>query len=133
MESPLRVQHPKLASSDEPGRQYTHSFSATLEIGGQLVCVRDDSVVALDTGATTNFVRLKRLDNRDSYEQKMRPPKVIPLPTRARSIFGDGRVGEVRYAADIKVGIAGCRGTFTALVFKAEIPALLRKGARDAP
>ena len=46
--------------------------------------------------------------------------------------FGDGRIGEVRYAADIVVGIAGRRGAFTAFVMDAEIPALLRKGALDA-
>ena len=46
--------------------------------------------------------------------------------------FGDVRAGEVRCAADIKVGIAGRRGAFTAFVLGAGIPALLRKGAPEA-
>ena len=50
----------------------------------------------------------------------------------ARFEFGDERVGELRYEADIKVAIAGCRGAFTACVLEAGIPALWRKGALEA-
>ena len=42
--------------------------------------------------------------------------------------FGDGRVGAVRRAADIKVGAAVRRGTFTAFISEAAISAELRKG-----
>ena len=59
-------------------------------------------------------------------------PKVMPNPTMARFKFGDGRVGEVKHAADIKVGSAGRKGAFTAFVLDADIPALLRKGVLEA-
>ena len=58
--------------------------------------------------------------------------KVHLYPSAARFKFGDGRIGEVQYAANISVGIAGRKGTFTAFVMDAEIPALLRKGALEA-
>ena len=59
-------------------------------------------------------------------------PKVHTYPTVARFKFRDGRGGEVRYAADIKVDIAGRGGTFTACVSVADIPAMLRKGVPEA-
>ena len=58
--------------------------------------------------------------------------RVRPYPAIARFKFGDGRVGEVKYAADIKVGTAGCRGAFTAVALETGIPALLRKGAIES-
>ena len=58
--------------------------------------------------------------------------KVHLYPSAARFQFGDGRIGEVQYAANVTVGIAGRKGTFTAFAMDAEIPALLRKGALEA-
>ena len=98
-----------------------------MELGGQFVCVRDDSVVVLATGATANLVRFKWLGNHNSYLRKMGFPKGAPYPAMARLKFGDGRVGDVQHAAHIKVGVAGRGGAFTAFVSKAEIPALLPK------
>ena len=37
-------------------RRCEQSYSTTLEVGGQSVCVHDDSVVTLDTKATANLV-----------------------------------------------------------------------------
>ena len=48
------------------------------------------------------------------------------FPVCVRIEFGDGLLGEVRYAADITVGIAGRGGTLTASVLEADIPASLR-------
>ena len=56
----------------------------------------------------------------------------MPHDTAARLKFGDGGVGEVEHAADIKVGIAGCRGALTAFASEADIPAKLRKGASES-
>ena len=58
--------------------------------------------------------------------------KAVPYPSNARFKFGDGRIGEVKHAADIKVGIAGRKGAFTAFVLDADIPASLREGALEA-
>ena len=110
MESPLHVQPPKLTEPDVSGRLYGHSFSTNLDLGGQFVCARDDSVVVLDSGSTDDLVSLKVLENHNSYLRKMGFLRAIPYPAMARSKFGDGRVGEVRHAAEIKVGIAGRMG-----------------------
>ena len=50
----------------------------------------------------------------------------------ARFKFGGGRLGEVRCAADTKVGMVGRRGALAAFVLKADAPALLRQGAIEA-
>ena len=50
----------------------------------------------------------------------------------ARLKSGDGRLGEVRCAADIPAGIAGNPGKFTASVLDASTLALLRRGAPEA-
>ena len=59
-------------------------------------------------------------------------PRVSTYPAQARFEFGDGRMGDVRFAANITVGIAGAEGNFTAFVLDADIPASLRKGALEA-
>ena len=52
-------------------------------------------------------------------------------PSKARFRSGYGRVGEVRYAADLPAGVAAYKGKFTASARDAEIPALVRKGAME--
>ena len=48
------------------------------------------------------------------------------MSLEARFRLGDGRLGEVRRAADTPAGFAGRRGKFTAFALEADIPALLR-------
>ena len=93
---------------------------------------RASSVVVLDTGATANLVCRAWVANRNLFLGELGMEKVRLYPSAARFKFGDGRIGEVQYAANITVGIAGRKGTFTAFVMDAEIPALLRKGALEA-
>ena len=57
---------------------------------------------------------------------------MTPYSSSARFKFGHGRVGQVKHAADIKVGPTGRMGTFTAFVLDADIPGLLRKGTLEA-
>ena len=85
------------------------------------------TVAVLDTGATANLVCFEWFENHNSHMQKLGIPEVSTYPTAARFEFCDGRVGEVRYAADIKVGIAGRRGAFTAFALEADAPALLSR------
>ena len=59
-------------------------------------------------------------------------PRLHAYPAMARFKVRDVRGGEVRFEADIKVGIAGRRGTFTACVSGVDIPAMLCMGAPEA-
>ena len=68
---------------------------------------------------------------------KFSPGDIGPLPAqaypaRARFQSGNGRLGEVRSAADIPVGVAGGRGKVAAFLLETGIPALLRRGALEA-
>ena len=64
--------------------------------------------------------------------EKVGLPRVSTYPAQARFKLGDCRTGDVEFAADITVGIAGAKGNFTAFVLAADIPAFLRKGALEA-
>ena len=107
-------------------------FSTPLDSGCQLVCMRDDSVVVLDTGAAANLVCFRWLSHQSSLLERKGFPRVLTYPAQARFKFGDGRAGNVCFASDIAVGIAGAKGTSTASVLDADIPALLCKGALEA-
>ena len=87
-----------------------NSFSTTIDLGGEFVVSRASSVVVLDTGATANLVCRSWLVNRNLFLERLGMEKVHPYPSAARFKFGDGRIGEVQYAANISVGIAGCKG-----------------------
>ena len=86
----------------------------------------DDSAVVLDTGATANLVSVRRLTHSNSLLGEMGLPRVTTHPAMARFKFGEGRMGDVRSAAEITVGIAGANGNFTVFVLDADTPALLR-------
>ena len=105
---------------------------STIDLGGEFVVSPASSVVVLDTGATANLVCRQWLANHNRFLERQGIEKAHLYPADARFKFGDGRIGEVRYAADITVGIAGRKGSFTAFVLDAEIPALLCKGALEA-
>ena len=87
---------------------------------------RASSVVVLDTGATANLVCRAWVANHNLSLGRLGMEKVHLYPSAARFKFGDGRIGEVQYAANISVGIAGRKGASTAFAMDAEIPALLR-------
>ena len=90
------------------------------------------SAAALGAGATANLVRFSGLARRDSIPEKNGFPIVTTCPSRARFRFGDGRLGEVRRAADSPVWVAGNKGKFTAFVLAADIPSLWRTGGMEA-
>ena len=81
------------------------SFSTTLEAGGQLIYVKEDSVVLLDTGATATLVCVRWLNRHSPMLEKMGLPCVSAYPARTRFTFW----GE-RLATDIKAGVAGEKG-----------------------
>ena len=89
-------------------------------------------MAALDSGATANLVCFRWPEHHNRLLERRGMQRVYVYQSKARFCFGDGRVGAVRRAADILVGVAGNTGKFTAFVLDAGIPALLRRGAMEA-
>ena len=69
---------------------------------------------------------------RNSVLKKFGVPPALPYPAEVRLDFGNGRRSEMRYDANIPVGIGGGRCKFTASLMDADIPACLRKGELGA-
>lgn len=109
-----------------------HSFVTSLSKGRPILYAHNDSVVIMDTGATANLVCFNWLSHHKYLLARRGLPKVDSYPAHAMFKFGDGRLGEVCHAADITVGVAGVKGTFTAFVLDSDIPALLSKGALES-
>ena len=101
-------------------------------MGGQFVCVYDDSAVVLHTGAPANLVCFNCLENHNSHLQQVGIPPKMVHSTTARFKFGNGRIGEARYAADLKVGIAVRRGSIAVFALGEAIPASGSRGALEA-
>ena len=59
-------------------------------------------------------------------------PRAPTYPAQARFKFGNGRLGGVRFVADITVGVAGATRNFAAFVLDADIPAVLHRGASES-
>ena len=127
MESPLEVGPSWEQGPGGPERSLEQSFLRDLR-DWWAICG-----LALETGAAADLVCHKWIANHNLFLQKLGLPKMLSYSAAARFKFGDGRVGEVKRAADIEVGIPGCKGASAASVLDAEIPALLRKGALGAP
>ena len=97
-------------NSEESSGSCEQSFLPTLEDGSQLICMKEDSVVILDTGATANLVCFRRSTQNNSLLSKLGLPRVATSPAQARFKFGGGRMGGARFAADIAVAIASTQG-----------------------
>ena len=97
-----------------------------MEMGESFFASHEDSAVALDTGATANLVCSRWLAHYNRILERRGIPRMSTYPSKARFRFVDGRLGEVRQAADIPLGIAGAQVKFTALAPDADVPVLLR-------
>ena len=117
-------------SESETGSKCEQSFATAVDLGEALLVSQSDSVVALDTGATANLACFSWLAHQNSILEKRGSPRVSTNPSKAKFRSGDGRLGEVRHAADIPVWIAGDKGRYTPFAPGSDIPALLRRGAR---
>lgn len=89
-------------------------------------------MAVLDSGATANSARFKWLGSRASVLKEFGVPRAQAYPAGAKYKFGNGRLGEVRNATDIPVGIAGGRGKVTASLKDPGVLALLRKSALES-
>ena len=109
--------------------QREQSFSTTSESGSHLIRMMENSVVTLDAAATANLMCFRWLIRHNTMPGRVGLRRESTYPAQVRFKFGDGRMGDVRHAADITAGAAGAKGNFTAFVLDAGSPALLRKGA----
>ena len=83
-------------------------------------------MAALDAGASANLGCFKWLNRHSAMSEKYGVPISAAC---AKFEFVNDRVGEVRFAADVRAGIAGDRGTVTTFLADADIPATLLSGA----
>ena len=104
----------------------------TLEVGSQPICMKEGGAVCPDIGSTANLVRFRRVAHSNSLFAKMGLPRIMTYGALANLKFRDGRMDDVRYAADISADIAGAKDNFAAVALAADLPALLRKGALGA-
>ena len=56
------------------------SFSTTLDVGCQLICMRNDSVVALDAGATANLVCFRWLHHHNALLEQRGVSRIPTYP-----------------------------------------------------
>ena len=126
------TQEEGLPSQEDNEEICERTLSATRDLSGQFTQMNAKSAAVRGTGVQANLVCFKRSGYHNSVLKKWRSALAQPYFARARFKFGDGRPGEVRYAAGSPVGIAGGPGKFADFLLQAEIPALLRKGALRA-
>ena len=113
-----------------PKSNCKQSFSASPDLGGQFLRIDAAFVAVLNASAAPNLARFRRVGHRNEYSEREENPRVTAYAACARYKFGDGRLGEVRRAADISAGIAGSRGKFAPSATETEgISAFLRRGA----
>ena len=122
----------RLERDEAPGAS-EQPFSTSMDMGHLFVAPSEDSAVVLDTGATADLVCFRWLDHHDRPLEQHGVRSGPAGPSNARFCFGDGRVGDVRYAADTPARVAGIQGKFSASCRGADIPALSPKGATKAP
>ena len=111
----------------EEDRNSGQWVSTSQDFGGQYLCTGAESAAVLETGTTTNLARFRWSEHRNKILVGKGIDRVATYSACAQLKFGDGRLGEVRCAAEIPAGTACCRGTRTACVLEAEILALFRK------
>ena len=130
MDPPVSDQKAEHLEDAETESECEQALSTTLNVGGLSLVSKEDSAAALETGATANLARLRCLEQHNQLLGRRGSQWVSTNPSKVRFRLGDGRLGKVRHA-DIPVGIAGNDGGFTAFALDADIPALLREGARE--
>ena len=122
MESPARAQAGESPLQEGLGSNCDQAFSTILDLGGQFLAPDSDCVVALDIRAAANLVRNKWLGHRKKTLGRWGVPRPVAYPACARLTFNGGRLGDVRFAADIPTRIAGSRGEFAASAPEPGIP-----------
>ena len=122
--APVLAQKAEHIGGGETESTCAQPFAATMDGGDIFSVSREDCVVLFDMGATANLARFSRQAHHNRILGKYAIPRVATYPARARFLFGAGRLGEVRHATDVPVGVARNRSMLTAFVLAADIPAL---------
>ena len=130
MESPANVQADGSSLRADERRICEWSPPATLKSDGQCALMDAGRVAGSETGAAANLARVRRLGHRNEISEGKGFPRVTTYPASARFKFGDGRLGEVRCAADTPAGIAGSRCECAGFALEADIPGPLRRGGQ---
>ena len=127
METPVSVKEADHSEREEAKSDHEQSFATALDVGGLFVVSESDSLVVFGTAATANLLcsgwrqRHNRILRRGGFQR---------VPTDPA--FGDGRLDEVRSAADNSADTAGSKGELTAFALDADIPECLRNDALEA-
>ena len=139
MGAPVSAQKAEHLGCEGRRSKCEQSFPTTSDVAGLfLVSVEGSArpirmwLLALDTGATADSVYCYWLQRQNRLLGKKGRQKVSTYPASARGRFGDGRLGDVRHAADIPACISGSQGNFAAFALDADIAEFLRKGALEA-
>ena len=107
METPVLPQTAESVGEREAGSTCAQSPVTKVDAGEAFMASQEDSVGVLDSGATANLVCCSCLAHQKRILERHGIPRVTAYPARARFRFEEGRLGEVRQAADIPLGVAG--------------------------
>ena len=130
-EGPTNSREEKADPSDKKATPSASPSSVPAEPSSGFSVRGDESVVALDTGAAANLACFQRPHRRNASMARLRIPSARPHPAREKFKFGNYRMEEVQFAADIPAVLAGRLGTIAAFLAGADIPVLFRKGAAE--
>ena len=115
METPVEVRTDEPPTPGDATWECEQSLFKSLGAGGRLFRVREASALILYTEATAKLTRFRWLGNHISLPAQRGMPRANTYQAKARLKFGDGRMAEVRHAADVTVGIAGNKAPFQPL------------------
>ena len=123
METPPVAQGPGQSARDGGDSVREQAFSTTLDLGARFLFEGTNSLVAFGARAAADLVCFRPLARRPRVLECKGFARVSAYPACARFEGGDGRLDEVRHAANIPVGNAGINGEFSSRVEEAGIPA----------
>ena len=132
METPVLPQKADSVGGSGAGSKCEQSFVTTVHAGDAFMDSQEDRVAWLGDGATANLACFCWLAQHNRILERRGVPRVATFPSKAKFRFRDGRLGEVRHAADIPVWIVGNKRKFTAFARGGDVPALYREGAMEA-
>ena len=107
MESPISLRNDGFPEKKDTAGIREQSLYTTLDLDGQFLCMRENSVVALDSVAAANLLCFGRLGGHNLRKGKQGLLRISTYSASARAKFGDAHLGEVRLFAGFTFGIAG--------------------------